>query len=112
MIDNLSRRQFVKFTAAMAASLALPRPWTYGGEVVVLVEVVVDGDKLTEAIHLGPIGRVGGQAGLHCTLDMDRAWQAVTMLDSEGRIWRTDDGGRTFRHGEMAIELFGWDDDA
>jgi hypothetical protein len=73
----------------------------------VIVDVIIDSDTLAGAIRLGQIVRVEGEQGtrLHCTLDADRAWSAVVLRDDEGREWRTEDRGRTFRHGSLFFEM-------
>jgi len=104
MSDDITRREFLKLAGALAASLSLPLAWQAATEAVTFTDVVIDDGLLTQAVRLGRMKREGGQAILEATLDHQKMWRAVSLVDDKGRCWTTEDSARTFHHGDMYFE--------
>lgn len=107
MSDQLTRREFMKLTAALGASLALPASVLSGcGAEIVFTDIRFDDAAFEEALTLGPICRGAGcQAGIKAHLDMDKVWRAVMLIDNSGGVWRTEDGGQTWSDGRLSFEV-------
>jgi len=95
----MDRREFLKICAAMGLTVGIPGIVSVncepGVQLVELVSYDIDDRKLQEAITVRGI-RVAedGIGWADCSLDTIKAWQAVTLEDSRGRTWATEDGER------------------
>ena len=94
----MDRREFLKTCAAMGLTVGIPGLVSVncepGVQLVKLVSYDIDDRKLQEAITVGAVNIREGKAWADCSLDTTKAWQAVTLEDSRGRTWATEDGER------------------
>ena len=91
----ITRRQFGRLLASWVYAVALPPGLSRHPEPEPYA-VCFDEDVLAEAISLGECELTGDQWGFRVQLDVERTWQAVSLMDQEGNVWRTTDEGRTW----------------
>lgn len=98
---DYSRRDFLKIILASIPVTTLTLyAWPHVKEDVVFVEYDVDDILLLRAINI-----VGGtKTTIHCTLDSKAVWKAVTLYDSEGKEWHTEDG-KMWTDGVREVEV-------
>jgi len=113
----MDRREFLKTCAALGISVSIPEvmhclpinttidrhiyvnidgQWldtdAEWGRDVEFTNYDIDDRKLQEAITVGAVNIREGKAWADCSLDVERAWLAITLEDSKGREWTTADG--------------------
>ena len=115
----MDRREFLKTCAALGISVSIPEvmhclpinttmdrhiyvnidgQWldtdAEWGRDVEFTDYNIDDRKIREAINIGGCISKDGKAWVDCSLDVEKAWLAITLEDSRGRMWVTEDGER------------------
>ena len=107
-MDDITRRDFLKLTAATAAAFAVPIIAESQQRLDLIVEV--DQNKLEEAFTVYVNGsrynKLENNVTAHVTAVFDEAkmWQAVHATDQWGRHWTTTDG-KSWTCGEDSFAL-------
>lgn len=83
---NLNRREFLKCAGVMSA-VALVGKTFIGPETITFVEYEIDEDIMRESMTLGKTREVDGKLVMDVSLDQERALDAVTLIDSNGKRW-------------------------
>lgn len=92
----MDRRGFLKMCAALGVTVSIPS-FVFIAPMMRVVELVsydVDERRLSDAVRVGRIIMRDGQGYVECSLDKRKLWTSVTLKDSEGRTWTTEDGER------------------
>jgi hypothetical protein len=97
---TITRREFSK---GLLASLGLLFVQPFGDDKITIENVVFE-DGWQEFLTLQPTDY---PLGIKATLDFEKAFQYVTLIDDKGRRWRSPDGGMTWRSGlrEFSLEI-------
>ena len=93
----MDRREFLRACAAMGLAVGIPGVVNCepGAQLIELVDYRIDDRKIREAIVIGRVIKVEGDRVLvDCSFDTEKGWQAVTLEDSRGHIWMTENGER------------------
>ena len=90
----MNRRDFLKFCAAAGISAAIPLIVQQADQEIVFVDYELDSQLIHQAITCRGAQYKDGEFSMVCHLDMDKVWQAITLVSEDGRTWATVDGQR------------------
>ena len=88
MMDT-SRRQFLKLLGSLAGIAALPLEWQ---GMTIELEAIIDENLLTDALSVGQITK----AGVEVSIDLEKLWRSVHLVDQWDHEWCTQDQGQTW----------------
>ena len=98
----MNRRDFFKSAAATLAGLSIPLE--FGGCLTIVDYKIVE--ELNKFISMGKCKIENGRATtVEVSIDDEMIWQAVRLVDEDGREWHTNDEGITWHCGLMSFEI-------
>ena len=100
----MDRREFLKTCAALGVTVSIPG--FVPGDAIQFTDYYVDDRRLGDALTIGRITVRDGRGWVECSIDTAVMWNAVTLEDSESRIWTTADGER-WECGDLWFEVDG-----
>lgn len=86
----MNRRDFLKFIPSAAALVGIVWCLAEDEETVEFVEYDVDENVLRKSITVEGMTK----EGIQCSIDTELLWKAISVYDSTGAEWKTEDGER------------------
>lgn len=98
----MNRRDF--FKTGLCTALGLVLPFELASELVIVDIKFTDGFRELFRFS-GSYQDENGQWFMEVTMDTSGIWNTAILVDDNGREWKTDDMGETWRSGLMSFSL-------